>query len=192
MSRKYFVKKNYFGKTVFMLLYAFIIFVSGIAAYRFPDTVPAVLIILFFCGCLTAALIRCAKSCGLYIDGDKIYYKDVLSSKSKAINPKEIKGIKTVRTESPNHRHSLSPHIRHKGQYLYIMILTGETNADMLLSNYGDISFCRRFKNHILCSVTYNEAVMNELLRLNHDIEIINHRYLGKIKPTCEKIPGRI
>ncbi len=138
--------------------------------YRFNNTWPICLALSVVSGILLYMLCRARKASGLYITNDGLYYKGFFSSKK--IIPEEIAGIKIVKscTESI----FLSYELKDKNnQTLYNAIFLSTVIPEMSSYNVSDLYFQRRYRKHIICSVIYDQELINYIEKLNPQVMIL-------------------
>lgn len=172
MKDIYFLKHTHINTTaIFILIYLLLTFIMTLFVYRHLEAIFSIGLIFILVTCLTIFFIKSFNKCGLYIVGNKLYYKRLICQQ---INPSDIVGIKIIHSMACGGRIRGFYDIKDsKGNSLYSAIFLKGIDADMKTYNRGDIMFNGRFKKYIMFSVVYDEKVIKKICNINPNITII-------------------
>lgn len=173
MKAKFFLKKSHVSVIGFLIFAYITLFSLGIfVAINRNGLFVHVCTFLFISLIVMLLLVNYYKTVGLYIVGEKIYYKNFMK---QHIDSNEIKGIIIVRSYSAGGKYrGFYPLKDNNGNSLYTAILVKNITQDMIDFDKGDLWFIHNFKQHILTWAIYSEAAIGHLKLLGPNIEIIN------------------
>lgn len=172
MKNSYFLKKTHIPVSAYLILtYATLCVLLLIITVNNRNMILGCLMILFAITILLFALIKLYNGKGVYIDNDKVYYKNI---KKQIINIESIKGIKVVKAYTAKGKYGgFYPLRDREGNELYTIVLLKNITEDMINFSEGDLWFIQEFKNQIFCSAVYEEDAIEYLKLLNPNIKII-------------------
>ena len=108
---------------------------------------------------------------GLHIEGDSIYYKDIVRRK---IKPEKIKGIKITKDTMPEGTKSyFVPRVDENGNYVYCMIFLKELYDDMRTYNRDHQCFSSEYHECIMFKTVYDLPAINRLRELIPDLVVM-------------------
>ena len=110
---------------------------------------------------------RYVNSFGLYIEGEKIYYKSFVE---KEICPEGIAAIHVTKAVQKSKYFPTSEIKDENRNCEYTMFFLKETTKLMLDSTSPDMTFCSFYKEYIICRCIYDQSVIDYLLTLNPNI----------------------
>ncbi len=117
-----------------------------------------------------------AKKNGLYIEGDSIYYKDIIRIK---INPEKIKGIKITKDTMLKTNKGFwgatysVPRVDENGNYVYCMIFLKELYDDMQTYNRDHECFSTEYHECIMFKTVYDLPAINRLREMIPDLVVM-------------------
>lgn len=174
VENKYYVKDlggNGFLKSIIRLsmLYLYLqVWIFLMTIYD-GDSMHMVFIVLSFI--LLIYLCIQIKNNGLYIEGDSIYYKDIVK---REIKPEKIKGIKITKDTMPEGTKSyFVPRVDENGNYVYCMIFLKELYDDMRTYNYDRDCFSSEYHECIMFITVYDLSAINRLRELIPDLVVM-------------------
>ena len=173
MKKEYFLKHSHLSITITIyiaLSYIIITMLLCLVAIKFTRTIfPYVLIVLL--GLFTTLLLRHINIMGLYINDTNIYYKNW---KSHRIDIEEIAGVKVIQSYSTGGKYKGFYALTSENGPLYTAIILNEVLDTMHSFSKGDLWFNSKYKKQVICSVTYNKAAIEYLIKMNPSIRIID------------------
>lgn len=169
--KKIFVKQTHTDfKVLFGIAYLICIVLFAVNSIRNQSirfiTIMVMVILLILCCCASKLL----NSFGIYVKGDKIFYKKI---RTYPIDINSVCAIKVIKSEFDGKYGRRTLRDIH-GNVMYSMIFLSNVIESMYNYDYGDTMFIHEFKDYIIFYSILNEELIEYIKSNNSNIYVID------------------
>lgn len=171
MKGSYFVRKsNIYVTPLLISVHMLFIAICLFFLYRFPQKFIIVVLIISIFSVLIFTLIKIFNTIGLYIIGNKLFYKNL---SLKEVNPFDIVGVKVIKSRAVGKYIGNYDLKTIKGKQLYSAVFLNKLDGEMIKYNRGDLEFISKYRSNVIFTIRYDFKAVKKIQEINKQITVI-------------------